>query len=380
MLFNSFNFWIVFPFIFAVYWIIPVKYTSAKKWFLILASYLLYMNFKPAYALILLGITVVTYVVALYLESPITSAHIKRRRIIVWTGVVLAALPLIVFKYYNFINESIFSAMEAIGIRLNMPGLNWAVPVGISFFTFQALGYMLDVYFRKIRAERSFSDYLLFCSFFPQTASGPISKASELLPQIKAPNAFKYERVREGLHILLWGMFLKVVFADRLGLYVDTVYGNVEHYSGITCLVGGAIHGALQILEKFFGFDPKGKYGHWGNQNVVVKVTRIGVTFSLVTLAWIFFRSQSIDSAMMIIGKIFTNEAGLWQPISFVPVVIVMFMMVVGREVMEEFCQGHYSLLNSRFTMVRWCSYLFLFAFIILYGVLDSTQFIYVSF
>lgn len=282
------------------------------------------------------------------------------------------------------------------------------------------------------------------------------------------------------MHILLWGMFLKVVFADRLGLYVDTVYGNVEHYSGITCLVAsifysfqiygdfagyslmaigigkilgfdlvnnfnhpylatsitdfwrrwhisltrwltsyiyiplggsrctkirqywnimvtflvsgiwhganwtfvvwGAIHGALQILEKFFGFDPKGKYGHWGNQNVVVKVTRIGVTFSLVTLAWIFFRSQSIDSAMMIIGKIFTNEAGLWQPISFVPVVIVMFMMVVGREVMEEFCQGHYSLLNSRFTMVRWCSYLFLFAFIILYGVLDSTQFIYVSF
>lgn len=111
MLFNSFNFWIVFPFIFAVYWIIPVKYTSAKKWFLILASYLLYMNFKPAYAPILLGITVVTYVVALYLESPITSAHIKRRRIIVWTGVVLAALPLLVSKYYNFINDSIFSAM-----------------------------------------------------------------------------------------------------------------------------------------------------------------------------------------------------------------------------------------------------------------------------
>ena len=101
MLFNSFNFWIVFPFIFAVYWIIPIKYTSAKKGFLILVSYLLYMNFKPAYALILFGITVVTYVVALYLESAIASAHIKRRRIIVWTGVVLATLPLIVFKYYK---------------------------------------------------------------------------------------------------------------------------------------------------------------------------------------------------------------------------------------------------------------------------------------
>lgn len=480
MLFNSFNFWIIFPFIFVIYWIIPIKYTSAKRWFLILASYLLYMNFNPAYALILLGITIVTYVAALYLESTFASANIKKRKIIVWTGVVLAALPLLVFKYYSFINDSIFSAMEVIGIKFNLPGLNWAVPVGISFFTFQALGYMLDVYFHKIRAERSFSDYLLFCSFFPQTASGPISKASELLPQIKSPSQFNYGKAREGLQILLWGMFLKVVFADRLGLYVDTVYDNVEYYSGVTCLVAsifysfqiygdfagyslmaigigkligfdlvnnfnhpylatsitdfwrrwhisltrwltsyiyiplggshcrkirqywnimvtflvsgiwhganwtfivwGLIHGALQVIEKILGFDPKGKYGHWGSQNTMVKAIRIGVTFGLVTLAWIFFRSQSIDTAILVIKKILTNSAGVWQPISFASIVIGMFMMVVGREVIEEFFQGHFSLLNNRFSIVRWCSYLFLLAFIILYGVLDSTQFIYVSF
>jgi hypothetical protein len=438
------------------------------------------MNFNPAYALILLGITIVTYVAALYLESTFASANIKKRKIIVWTGVVLAALPLLVFKYYNFINDSIFSAMEVIGIKFNLPGLNWAVPVGISFFTFQALGYMLDVYFHKIRAERSFSDYLLFCSFFPQTASGPISKASELLPQIKSPSQFNYGKAREGLQILLWGMFLKVVFADRLGLYVDTVYDNVEYYSGVTCLVAsifysfqiygdfagyslmaigigkligfdlvnnfnhpylatsitdfwrrwhisltrwltsyiyiplggshcrkirqywnimvtflvsgiwhganwtfivwGLIHGALQVIEKILGFDPKGKYGHWGSQNTMVKAIRIGVTFGLVTLAWIFFRSQSIDTAILVIKKILTNSAGVWQPISFASIVIGMFMMVVGREVIEEFFQGHFSLLNNRFSIVRWCSYLFLLAFIILYGVLDSTQFIYVSF
>lgn len=480
MIFNSFNFWIVFPFIFAIYWIIPIRYVIAKKWFLILVSYLLYMNFKPAYALILLGITIVTYVVALMLESTFVSVKIKRRKIIVWVGIVLATLPLVVFKYYNFINDTIFNVMEVVGIKFNMLGLNWAVPVGISFFTFQAIGYMFDVYFHKIRAERSFSDYVLFCSFFPQTASGPISKASELLPQIKTPNSFNYRRAKEGLQILLWGMLLKVVFADRLGIYVDTVYSNVEYYSGMTCLVAsifysfqiygdfagyslmavgigktlgfdlvnnfnrpylatsitdfwrrwhisltrwltsyiyiplggshctkirqywnimvtffvsgiwhganwtfivwGAIHGVLQIIEKFFGFDPKGKYGNWENQNVVVKVIRIGVTFALVSLAWIFFRSQSIDTAMLVIGKIFTNGAGIWQPISFAFVVVVMFVMVVGRDVMEEFLQGHFSLLNNRFFIVRWAVYLFLFAFIILYGVLDSTQFIYVSF
>lgn len=93
-----------------------------------------------------------------------------------------------------------------------------------------------------------------------------------------------------------------------------------------------------------------------------------------------FFRSQSIDSALLVIEKIFTNAAGLWQPISFASVVIIMFVIIVGREIMDEFFSWHFSLLNNRFTVVRWCSYLFLFAFIILYGVLDSTQFIYVSF
>lgn len=480
MIFNSFNFWIVFPFIFAIYWIIPIRYVTAKRWFLIIVSYLLYMNFKPAYALILLGITIVTYVAALYLESAFASVKIKRRKIILGVGVALAMFPLGLFKYYNFINDTIFNAMEFVGIKFNMPGLNWAVPVGISFFTFQAIGYMLDVYFHKIRPERSFSDYMLFCSFFPQTASGPISKASELLPQIKNPYSFNYRRAKEGIQILLWGMFLKVVFADRLGLYVDTIYSNVEYYSGMTCLVAsifysfqiygdfagyslmavgigkmlgfdlvnnfnrpylatsitdfwrrwhisltrwltsyiyiplggsyctkirqywnimvtffvsgiwhganwtfivwGAIHGVLQIVEKFFELDPKGKYGNWGNQNVVVKVIRIGVTFALVSLAWIFFRSQSIDTAMLIIGKIFTNCAGIWQPVSFAFVVVVMFVMVVGRDVTEEFLQGHFSLLNNNFFIVRWAVYLFLFAFIILYGVLDSTQFIYISF
>ena len=123
-----------------------------------------------------------------------------------------------------------------------MPGLNWAVPVGISFFTFQAVGYMLDVYHGRVKAENNLLDYVLFVSFFPQVTSGPISTAEELMPQIKATHKFDYEQGKQGLKQLLWGMFIKLVIADRLGLFVDTVYANYVHYSGATCFVASVFY------------------------------------------------------------------------------------------------------------------------------------------
>ena len=139
---------------------------------------------------------------------------------------------MLVFKYYNFINSSLSDGLAAVGLRFSLPGLNWAVPVGISFFTFQEVGYMLDVYHRRIKAEKNLIDYLLFVSFFPQIASGPISKADELLPQIKKERYFNYNQAVSGLKYLLWGMFLKVVLADRAGIYVDTVFTSYEKFSG----------------------------------------------------------------------------------------------------------------------------------------------------
>lgn len=117
----------------------------------------------------------------------------KKRKRIVWLFASLGLLPLLVFKYYNFLNTSISEGLSAIGLQFSLPGLNWAVPVGISFFTFQAVGYMLDVYHGRIKAEKNFVDYLLFASFFPQIVSGPISKADELLPQIKKERIFNYD-------------------------------------------------------------------------------------------------------------------------------------------------------------------------------------------
>ncbi|MBR7031462.1 MAG: MBOAT family protein, partial [Prevotella sp.] len=164
------------------------------------------MNWKPAYALVLLGVTLVTYWGGQLLDIKINGENVKgsRRKHLVWLFALLGLLPLLVFKYYNFLNDSISAGLASVGLQFALPGLNWAIPVGISFFTFQAVGYMLDVYHGRVKAEKNLSDYLLFVSFFPQVMSGPISKADELLPQIKNPHKFDYEQGKQGLKWLLW--------------------------------------------------------------------------------------------------------------------------------------------------------------------------------
>ena len=267
MAFNSFSFWLVFPFVFGLYWLIPSKHNQWRKVFLVVASYLLYMNWKPAFALVLVGVTLITYwggrLLSLEfkddsLESneSLKSSKFKssRRKRLAWCFALLALLPLLVFKYYNFINNSLTDGLAAIGLKFSMPGLNWAVPVGISFFTFQAVGYMLDVYHQRVKAEKNLLDYVLFVSFFPQVTSGPISTAEDLMPQIKATHKFDYEQGKQGLKQLLWGMFIKLVIADRLGLFVDTVYANYIHYNGTTCFVASVFY-TLQIYCDFAGYS-----------------------------------------------------------------------------------------------------------------------------
>lgn len=166
----------------------------------------------------------------------------------------MSILPLLVFKYYNFVNESIWSLLSRLGLRYELHGLNWAIPVGISFFTFQAVGYLFDVYYQRIKAEKSIVDYTLFVCFFPQIFSGPISKANELLPQIKEEHRFNYQQGVQGLKFLLWGMFLKLVLADRLGLYVDKVAASYEMYSGGTCVLSAVFY-SLQIYGDFAGYS-----------------------------------------------------------------------------------------------------------------------------
>lgn len=482
MVFNSFNFWLIFPFIFVMYWAIPAKFNRARNGFLLLVSYLFYMNWKPAFALVLLGVTVVTFLGGAILGNNCDSD--KRKKTIATCFAIMGLLPLLIFKYYNFLNESLTAGLDMCGLHFALPGLNWAIPVGISFFTFQAVGYLLDVYHDRIKAERNFWNYALFVSFFPQVTSGPISTAKDLMPQFKTPHSFKYEQGVEGLRMLLWGMFLKCVVADRLGLYVDTVYANYEHFSGLNCflasvfytiqiygdfagyslmaigiaktigfdlinnfnrpyfatsitefwkrwhisltrwltthvyinlggnrcsksrqylnimitflvsglwhganwtfVIWGAIHGVLQVVEKALGLDPKGKLNATLQtsrtvQTIVIPI-RIVVTFLSVSFAWIFFRMPTVADAWGVIAKIFTGVSGMMQEVQYKPVMALIFLMLIGSEFSAEFLGGKFNLFTNKYTVVRWFAYIFTFALIILYGVLDASSFIYVSF
>lgn len=251
MIFNSFQFIWLFPLIFLVYW---GGYSVGNRFFkklpqilLLAISYGLYMQWNPAYALILFGVTLVTFFGGLIVEK-------YRGKGVIYIGVLLTLLPLLVFKYYNFITNAGASVLANIGIDAALLGLNWVVPLGLSFYTFQSLGYLWDVYYKHLKAERNLLDYMLFVSFFPQILCGPISQAKDLLPQIKTPAAFNYDRAVSGLRYILFGLLLKVVIADRIGIYVDTIYSDYPIFSGTTCILAAALY-SFQIYGDFAGYS-----------------------------------------------------------------------------------------------------------------------------
>lgn len=249
MIFNSFNFIVLFPLIFLLYYAIPQQYGKARNLYLLAVSYLLYLQWKPIYALILLGVTAVTYYTAWAVEK------VKHPKRILTVGVLLTLLPLVFFKYFNFINESVSDALAMVGLNFHLAGLNWAIPIGISFFTFQALGYLWDVYYKREKAERDFLAYALFVSFFPSILSGPINKASLVIPQLKNLRPyFDYGKAVEGLKMLLWGMFMKVVVADRVAIYVNTVLNNYANFTGTSCFVASLLY-TIQIYADFAGYS-----------------------------------------------------------------------------------------------------------------------------
>lgn len=249
MIFNSFNFIVFFPLIFLLYYVIPSKLKVWRNVFLLAVSYLLYISWNPAYSLVLLGVTAVTYSFARLIKKR------TNRKPIFITGLIATILPLIFFKYTDFICKSISDLLSWMGISLELQGLNWAIPLGISFFTFQGVSYLCDVYYKRIEPEENFLVYALYLSFFPSIVSGPINRATSIIPQIKSLRPFfDYPKAVTGLKMILWGMFMKVVVADRVALYVDTVLPFYYNYTGMSCLLASFLY-TIQIYADFAGYS-----------------------------------------------------------------------------------------------------------------------------
>ncbi len=248
MLFNSLSFAVFFPIVFLLYWFLPHKY----RWlFLLAASYYFYMSWSPKYMLLILFTTFVSYFSSIALERADNPAVKKG---ILGIGIAACLLVLFYFKYFGFFLQSIESVMKLFSMSLHPVTLHIMLPVGISFYTFQTLGYMIDVYRGALPAERHFGKYALFVSYFPQLVAGPIERSKNLLPQVQKIQVFQYDKAVNGILLMLWGFFKKIAIADSLAFYTDLVYRDVSSYHGLALIVA-AVFFTLQIYCDFSGYS-----------------------------------------------------------------------------------------------------------------------------
>lgn len=250
MLFNTFHFLIFFPIVLLIYFVLPAR---VRYIWLLVASYYFYMCWNPAYVVLIMLSTGITYLCG---RSVDILQEKKHKKAVMAISIISNLGILIYFKYTGFLINTVNSLLDVIHFQ-RLPQFDILLPVGISFYTFQALGYTIDVYRGKIKAERNLLKYALFVSFFPQLVAGPIERSGNLLNQIKEePNRklWNYERVTSGFITMLWGFFLKVVIADRIAVLVDNVFEEYEQY-GTVGLSVGAIAFAIQIYCDFAGYS-----------------------------------------------------------------------------------------------------------------------------
>ena len=256
MSFNSIDFLIFLPVVVLGYFIIPGK---LKNMWLLIASYYFYMCWNARYVLLVLTSTVVTYFSGLIIEK-IKQARVTAKRketlkkVTVSMCLIINLGILFYFKYYNFAVEMLARMLGKINVNVNIPTIDLLLPVGISFYTFQALSYTFDVYRDDIYAERNFFRYALFVSFFPQLVAGPIERSKNLLKQLAVTHKFSFENLREGVLLMLWGFFVKIVVADRIAIFVDAVYGDYTKYTGYYLTVATLLF-AVQIYCDFSGYS-----------------------------------------------------------------------------------------------------------------------------
>ena len=477
MLFNSFEFIIFLPIVFLLYWFVFKK----LKWqnaLVVVASYVFYGWWDWRFLLLIAFTTVCSYFSGILLEK--SKDNRVRQKWISAGNITINLLILWFFKYFNFFGESFAVVLNIFGLKADWVTLNIVLPVGISFYTFQALSYTIDVYRGKLEPTHDVIAFFAFISFFPQLVAGPIERATHLLPQFQRSRHFDYEQGADGMRQILWGMFKKIVVADNCAIVVNRVFADYASIQSPSLMVVAAMF-SMQIYCDFSGYsdiaigtaklfgirlmrnfstpyfsrDIAEFWRRWhislttwfrdylyiplgGSRTTKAKIVRntfviflvsgfwhganwtfivwgayhallflplilsgrnrkytnivaegrllpslkecvqILVTFVLVTIGWIIFRSETIGQAVSYIGCIFSNwDWSLDAAIHPFYILLIVFMLLV-----EWFLRkGEYGLDIKRLPMVvRWGTYVALCAIILLYGAFHSEQFIYFQF
>ena len=248
MLFNTIEFIYFLPIVIILYFLTPQKY----RWILLLAaSYYFYMSWKVEYIFLIIISTLIDYFSGIMMEKLPTK---KKRLPLLILSLCTNLGLLFFFKYYNFGAENLSLLFEKLGINRDIPLMSFLLPVGISFYTFQTLSYSIDVYFGRQKAEKHLGYFALYVSFFPQLVAGPIERFSRLTPQLKANHLFTYDNLVNGLRLILYGLFIKMVIADNLAVIVDQIYNVPENYSTYELLIGITCY-SFQIYCDFYGYS-----------------------------------------------------------------------------------------------------------------------------
>ncbi|MRX38716.1 MBOAT family protein [Flavobacterium sp. LC2016-23] len=251
MFFNSLAFAVFLPVVFFLYWFVFNKTKSTQNALLIVASYYFYSCWDWRFLFLLVFSTFLDYYTGIQIEKGRSE---KSRKFWFWLSILVNLGFLGIFKYYNFFAASFSELLGSVGIKASPVLLNVILPVGISFYTFHGLSYVIDIYYKRIKAEYNFVDYSLFVSYFPLLVAGPIERATHLLPQVKVKREFNFQVAKEGIYQIIWGLVKKVVIADTCAVYANAIF---DHYTSMNTfsLILGAVYFAFQIYGDFSGYS-----------------------------------------------------------------------------------------------------------------------------
>ena len=251
MFFNSLSFALFLPIVFILYWFVFNKNKSTQNAVLIIASYYFYSCWDWRFLFLLVFSTFLDYYTGIQIEKAKKESLMK---FWFWLSISINLGFLGIFKYYNFFASSFSEMLNGVGLQTSPLLLNVILPVGISFYTFHGLSYVIDIYLKRIKAEYNFVDYSLFVSYFPLLVAGPIERATHLLPQVKVKREFDFQKAKEGVFQFIWGLVKKVVIADTCATYANAIFDNYESMNSLS-LVLGAIYFAFQIYGDFSGYS-----------------------------------------------------------------------------------------------------------------------------